>query len=85
MKKSIISSLLLIAALAFSIGLQAQNTESYESLMRTGEAKYAAKDYISAKTYFELALKQKTNDPSAKQKLMEILQKIQEEIGRAHV
>ena len=85
MKKSIISSLLLIAALAFSIGLQAQNTESYESLMRTGEAKYAAKDYISAKTYFELALKQKTNDPSAKQKLTETLQKIQEDGARQAV
>ena len=85
MKKSIISSLLLIAALAFSIGLQAQNTESYESLMRTGEAKYAAKDYISAKTYFELVLKQKANDPSAKQKLMETLQKIQEDGARQAV
>ncbi len=85
MKKSIISSLLLIAAMAFSIGLQAQNTESYESLMRTGEAKYAAKDYISAKTYFELALKRKANDPSAKQKLSETLKKIQEDGARQAV
>ncbi len=85
MKKSIVSSLLLIAALVFSIVLQAQNTESYESLMRTGEAKYAAKDYISAKTYFELALKQKANDSSAKQKLTETLQKIQEDGARQAV
>ena len=29
----------------------AQNAESYESLMKKGNDKYSAKDYISAKTY----------------------------------
>ncbi len=65
--------------------VQAQNTESYESLMKKGNDKYAAKDYISAKTYFEMALKQNTNDPTAKKKLEESVKKIQEDGARQEV
>ena len=69
MKKHIIFSLLLGATVACTTPLLAQNAESYESLMKNGNAKFDAKDYISAKTYYEMALKQKANDPIAKQKL----------------
>lgn len=65
--------------------IQAQNAESYESLMKKGNDKFAAKDYISAKTYFEMALKQKANDATAKQKLSETVKKIQEDGARQEV
>ena len=63
----------------------AQNAESYESLMKKGNDKYSAKDYISAKTYYEMALKQKANDPTAKKKLDETVKKIQEDGARQEV
>ncbi len=83
MKKHLIFSLLLGAALVVSVDtLQAQNSESYESLMKKGNDKFNSKDYISAKTYFEMALKQKNNDPAAKKKLDETVKKIQEDGAR---
>ena len=63
----------------------AQTTETYESLMKKGNDKYAAKDYISAKTYYEMALKQKAGDATAKQKLSETVKKIQEDGARQEV
>ena len=53
MKKHLIFSLLFGAALVLGTTtiVQAQNAESYESLMKKGNEKYNAKDYISAKTY----------------------------------
>ena len=86
MNKHILFSLLFGAALAFGVTtVQAQNAESYESLMKKGNDKFSAKDYISAKTYFEMALKQKANDPSAKKKLDETVKKIQEDGARQEV
>ena len=85
MKKHIIFSLLLGATVACTTPLLAQNAESYESLMKNGNAKFAAKDYISAKTYYEMALKQKANDPTAKQKLNETVKKIQEDGARQEI
>ena len=71
MKKHILFSLLFGATLAFGVTtVQAQNAESYESLMKKGNDKFTAKDYISAKTYYEMALKQKANDPTAKRSWM---------------
>ena len=64
---------------------QAQNAESYESLMKKGNDKFNAKDYISAKTYYEMALKQKTSDATAKKKLDETVKKIQEDGARQEV
>ncbi len=68
-----------------STGIQAQNAESYESLMRSGNSKFAAKDYISAKTYYEMALKQKPKDAEAQSKLNETLVKIQADSERQEV
>ena len=60
MNKKLIFTLLFGASLLLSTNfVQAQNAESYESLMKKGNDKFNAKDYISAKTYFEMALKQK--------------------------
>ena len=86
MNKKLIFSLLFGVSLALSANfVQAQNSESYESLMKKGNDKFAAKDYISAKTYYEMALKQKSNDPTARKKLDETLKKIQEDGARQEV
>ena len=86
MNKKLIFTLLFGAALVFSVDIvQAQNAESYESLMKKGNDKYNAKDYISAKTYFEMALKQKSGDATAKKKLDETVKKIQEDGARQEV
>ena len=86
MNKKLIFTLLFGASLLLSTNfVQAQNAESYESLMKKGNDKYSAKDYISAKTYYEMALKQKANDPTAKKKLDETVKKIQEDGARQEV
>jgi tetratricopeptide (TPR) repeat protein len=86
MNKKLIFSLLFGVSLALSSNfVQAQNAESYESLMKKGNDKFNAKDYISAKTYYEMALKQKANDPTAKKKLDETVKKIQEDGARQEV
>lgn len=82
MKRHLIFSLLFGALLALGTNAYAQNAESYESLMKKGNDKFAAKDYISAKTYYEMALQQKSNDPTAKKKLDESVKKIQEDGAR---
>ena len=86
MNKKLIFSLLFGVSLALSSNfVQAQNAESYETLMKKGNEKFNAKDYISAKTYYEMALKQKANDPTAKKKLDETVKKIQEDGARQEV
>ena len=85
MKRNIIFGIILGAAVLLSAGVQAQNAESYESLMRNGNTKFTSKDYISAKTYYELALKQRPNDSEAKKKLNQTLVKIQEDSERQEV
>ena len=87
MNKHILFSFLFGAALMFggTTIMYAQETESYASLMKKGNDKFAAKDYISAKTYYEMALKQKANDPTAKQKLGETVKKIQEDGARQEI
>lgn len=85
MRRYIIFGILFSAAVLCSNGIQAQNAESYESLMRNGNTKFTSKDYISAKTYYELALKQRPNDSEAKKKLNQTLVKIQEDSERQEV
>ena len=85
MRRYIIFGLLFGAMVLCSTGLQAQTTETYESLMRSGNTKYAANDFISAKTYYEMALKQRPNDTEAKKKLDQTLVKIQQDSERQEV
>ena len=85
MKKHILFGVLFGVAVLCSASLQAQTSESYESLMRSGNTKFAAKDYISAKTYYEMALKQKPKDAEAQSKLNETLVKIQADSERQEV
>lgn len=83
--KHILFGLFFGAFLLCSTGVYAQAPESYESLMKSGDTKFAAKDYISAKTYFEMALKQKPKDATAQKKLNETLVKIQADTERQEV
>ena len=85
MRRHIIFGILIGAAVLFSAGLQAQTAESYESLMKSGNTKFAANDYISAKTYYEMALKQRPNDAEAKKKLDQTLVKIQQDSERQEI
>lgn len=85
MRKHILLGILLGAAVLCSTGIQAQKPESYESLMKSGNTKFAANDYISAKTYYEMALKQKPNDAEAKKKLDQTLVKIQQDSERQEI
>lgn len=85
MRRYIIFGILFGAAVLCSNGIQAQNNESYESLMHSGNTKFSDKDYISAKTYYEMALKRKPNDAEAKKKLDQTLVKIQEDSERQEI
>ena len=86
MNKRLFFTILFGASLLLNANVvMAQDAESYESLMKKGNDKFSAKDYISAKTYFEMALKQKNNDPTAKKKLDETVKKIQEDGARQEV
>ncbi len=53
--------------------------------MKSGNTKFAANDYISAKTYYEMALKQRPNDAEAKKKLDQTLVKIQQDSERQEI
>ena len=68
-----------------STGIQAQTAETFESLMKSGNTKFASSDYISAKTYYEMALKQRPNDTEAKKKLDQTLVKIQQDSEKQEV
>ena len=85
MRRHILFGILLGAAVLCSTGIQAQNAESYESLMRSGNTKFAANDFISAKTYYEMALKLKPSDTEAKKKLDQTLVKIQQDSERQEI
>ena len=53
--------------------------------MRSGNTKFAANDFISAKTYYEMALKLKPSDAEAKKKLDQTLVKIQQDSERQEI
>lgn len=53
--------------------------------MRSGNTKFASNDFISAKTYYEMALKQRPNDTEARKKLDQTLVKIQQDSEKQEV
>ena len=66
-----------------SLPLSAQElSQSFESLMQSGSAKYEAGDFISAKTYFEMALQKKKDDPVAQQKLNQTVEQIKSQMEK---
>ena len=56
-----------------------EQTQTYQSLIKSGDTEYSKNEYIKAKTYYQEALRLKPNDPTAKSKLDKTLQKIREE------
>jgi tetratricopeptide (TPR) repeat protein len=60
--------------------LTAQQGQTYESAIRSGEEMLSKKEYISAKTYFEIALRLRENDLYATQKLNETLVLLQQQM-----
>ncbi|MBU1369559.1 MAG: hypothetical protein KKC86_08630 [Bacteroidetes bacterium] len=50
--------------------------QSYEALMQSGNEKLNSGDFISAKTYFEMALQKEKDDAEAQQKLDETVENI---------
>ena len=56
--------------------IHGQQAQTYESTMQSGIERYAEGDFISAKTYFEMALRLKENDPAAQTKLSETISRI---------
>ncbi len=54
----------------------AQQAQTYESSMQSGNERFNAGDYISAKTYYEMALRLREDDATAKRKLSETIAKI---------
>ena len=85
MKKHILFGILFGAALMCSTGIQAQTAETYESLMRSGNEKFTSNDFISAKTYYEMALRLRPDDTEARRKLDQTLVRIQQDSERQEV
>ncbi len=69
--------------LSFQLPVLAQElSQSYESLMQSGNAKFESGDFISAKTYFEMALQKKKDDANAQQRLVETVERIKDQMEK---
>ena len=65
--------------------LSAQQVNTYENTVKSANEKFDAKDYISAKTYYEMALRLKENDAFATKRLTETIQMIQKQLEQQEV
>ncbi len=68
-------TLLLLIVLTFTLrqSFAQEEVKSYESVIKSADSKFAEKDYISAKTYYEMALRFKEEDAYAKSRLAETM------------
>ncbi|HOI32161.1 MAG TPA: hypothetical protein PLC47_05300, partial [Bacteroidales bacterium] len=74
---------LLVTIFILNVPVDAQElSQSYESLMQSGNAKFESGDFISAKTYFEMALQKKKDDAAAQQKLTQTVEKIKNQMEK---
>ncbi len=74
---------LLVSCFILNTPILAQElSQSYESLMQSGNAKFDAGDYISAKTYFEMALQKNKDDATARQKLSQTVEQIKNQMEK---
>jgi tetratricopeptide (TPR) repeat protein len=60
--------------------LKAQQAPNYENTIRSANEKFDSKDYISAKTYYEMALRLKADDAFASKRLSETITLIQKQM-----
>jgi tetratricopeptide (TPR) repeat protein len=67
-------------ALAAPKTIQAQQPQTYEQTMKSAIERFNDKDYLSAKTYLELALRLKPGDPTATRRLNETISLIQKQM-----
>ena len=61
-------------------GSQAQQAPTYENTIKSANEKFDTKDYISAKTYYEMALRLKADDAFASKRLSETITLIQKQM-----
>jgi len=61
-------------------GSQAQQAPTYENTIKSANEKFDSKDYISAKTYYEMALRLKADDAFASKRLSETVTLIQKQM-----
>ncbi|KAF0129655.1 MAG: hypothetical protein FD155_2247 [Bacteroidetes bacterium] len=61
-------------------GLHAQQAPTYENTIKSANEKFDTKDYISAKTYYEMALRLKADDAFASKRLSETITLIQKQM-----
>ncbi|MBU1010206.1 MAG: hypothetical protein KKD74_08735 [Bacteroidetes bacterium] len=66
------SFLFLFLAIGFNTFAQKQS-QTYESAMASADQSFAGKDYLTAKTYYEMAIRLKANDAVAQKKLNETI------------
>ncbi|NOU45434.1 MAG: hypothetical protein HOO86_00040 [Bacteroidales bacterium] len=72
--KKLLPLLFIVTLMSFSMISQAQEeVKSYESVIKSADTKFTEKDYISAKTYYEMALRFREEDVYAKNRLAETL------------
>lgn len=69
---------IIIASQFYTLAQEPQ--QSFESIMNSANEKFAEKDYISAKTYYEMALRLRENDETAKNRLAETVNLIQQQM-----
>lgn len=62
------------------LGLKAQQPQTYEQTIKSANERFSEKDYLSAKTYYELALRLKPGDPVATRRLAETMSLIQKQM-----
>ncbi len=75
----LISALLITLSLSTASKTFGQQAGGYESTIQSANEKFDSKDYISAKTYYEMALRQKPEDVFAQKRLNETISLIQKQ------
>lgn len=80
-KKLYLSFLFIWLFLLLPAQVFTQQGQTYESAMQSGNQMLEQNEYISAKTYFEMALRLRENDPVATQKLNETLELIRQQMA----
>lgn len=66
--------------LGLSPVVKAQQPQTYEQTIKSANERFNEKDYLSAKTYYELALRLKPDDPVATRRLAETISLIQKQM-----
>lgn len=78
--------ILLLFILIAGNSLSAQEeAKSYESVIKSANTKFEEKDYVSAKTYYEMALRFKAEDAFAKKRLTETVDLLKKQMEQQEV